>query len=250
MFESIKRFFSTRATGRNLGEAIEWAERSGHDIRRAKGDEGFVIDGAFQGKPWRMEWGPAQRAYIEGHELRMRMELHLPPDQQMLLLSRSLTDSLERQTYEQFIDTVQTRIDTQTPEEVRWLVMFPKIDFSGLNALGTRFEAVASQPEVGLSWIEGPLASRLEREARQGLLLDDPPFVLMTLRGRAYMRLQMTTPAATDIASALVLFETAAAQAIRVAPTVTDTAAAWSATASTSWQSLQPDDEVDPRKRR
>ena len=94
MFDSIKRFFSKPAAGRNLREVFEWAERSGRDIRRVKGDEGFVIDGAFQGKPWRLEWGPAQRAYIEGHELRIRMELHLPPDQQMLLLSRPLMDTL------------------------------------------------------------------------------------------------------------------------------------------------------------
>lgn len=250
MFESIKRFFSKPAAGRNLREVFEWAQRGGHEVRRAKGDEGFVIDGAFQGKPWRLEWGPAQRAYIEGHELRIRMELHLPQDQQMMLLSRHLMDALERQTYEQFIDNVQTRIDAHTPEEVRWLVMFPKVSLSGLSAFSARFDAVASQPEVGRSWIEGPLARLLEREAQQGLLLEDPPFVLMTLRGRAYMRLQMTAPAAADIASALALFETAVAQAMRVTPAVADTAAAWSATASTSWQSLQPDDEVDPRKRR
>lgn len=250
MFDSIKRFFSKPATGRNLREVYEWAERSGRHVRRAKGDEGFVIDGTFQGKPWRLEWGPAQRAYIAGHELRIRMDLHLPPDQQVLLLSRSLMDALERQTYEQFVDNVQTQIDAQTPEEVRWLVMFPKVDLRGLDTLGTRFEAVASQPDIGRSWIEGPLANRLEREAHQGLLLEDPPFVLMTLRGRAYLRVQLDTPATSDIASALALFEIAVAQATRVAPAVADTAAAWSATASTAWQNLQPDDEVDPRKRR
>ena len=250
MFDSIKRFFSKPAAGRNLREVMEWAARSGRDFRRAKGDEGFVIDGVLQGKPWRLEWGPAQRAYIEGHELRIRMELHLPPDQQMLLLSRPLMDTLERQTYEQFVDNVQTQIDTQTPEEVRWLVMFPKVNLSGLNRFAARFDAVASQPEVGRSWIEGSLATLLEREARQGLLAEDPPFLLMTSRGRAYLRMQMAAPAATDIASAVALFEAAVAQAMRVTPAVADTAAAWSATAATSWQSLQPDDEVDPRKRR
>ena len=250
MFDSIKRFFSKPGPERNLREVVEWAERSGRLIRRAKGDEGFVIDGALQGKPWRLEWGPPQRSYIEGQELRIRMELHLPQDQQMLLLSRSLMDALERQTYEQFVDNVQTQIDVQTPEEVRWLVMFPKVNLTGMDTFAARFEAVASQPEVGRSWIEGSLAILLEREARQGLLIEDPPFVLMTSRGRAYLRMQMDMPVATDIASALVLFEAAVAQAMRVTPAVADTAAAWSATATTSWQSLQPDDEVDPRKRR
>jgi len=250
MFDSIKRFFSKSVSERDLRSVFDWAKRSGHVMRRTKSDDGFVIDGALQGKPWRLEWGPSQRTYIEGCELRIRMELHLPQDQQMLLLSRPLMEALERQTYEQFVDNVQTQIDAQTPEEVRWLVMFPKVDLNGLNTLNARFEVVASQPEVGRNWIEGPLANLLEREALQGLLLEEPPFVLMTVRGRAYLRLQLTTPAVADISSALALFETAAAQAMRVAPKVADTASAWSATASTAWQDLQSDQKVDPRKRR
>ena len=31
--------------------------------------------GSINSKPWRLEWGPPQRKYIDGHELRIRMEL-------------------------------------------------------------------------------------------------------------------------------------------------------------------------------
>jgi hypothetical protein len=243
MLESFKRFFSKSPAGPDLVDVSEWAKRCGHGFKRARGDEGFVIDGVLDGKPWRMEWGPPQRGYIEGHELRLRMELELSGDAQMLLLSRPLMDTLERQTFEEFTDNVQTQIGTKTPEEMRWLVMFPKVNLSSLKVLRTRFSAVASDPAAGLAWLEGPLANMLERAA-VGFLLDEPPFVLMTLRGRAYLRMQLHAPDVTVISAVLALFETAVAQALQAGAAAgsTDANAAWGLTSSTAWQSLKPVD--------
>ena len=242
MLESLKRFFSRSGVARDLADVAEWAQRRGHGFKRARGDEGFVIDGVLDGRPWRLEWGPPQRDYIKSHELRLRMELALASDAQMLLLSRPLMDALERQTFEEFTDNVQTQIGTKTPEEMRWLVMFPKVNLTALKTLRTRFGAVASDPAAGLAWIDGPLANLLERAAG-GFLRDEPPFVLMTLRSRAYLRLQLPVPDATVISAALALFETAVTQALRAASGGTgsgDANAAWGPTASTAWQSLQP----------
>ena len=257
MLELMKRFFSKPGVERDLAEVSEWAKRRGHGFKRARGDEGFVIDGVLDGKPWRMEWGPPQRDYIQGHELRLRMELALAADAQMLLLSRPLMDTLERQTFEEFTDNVQTQIGTKTPEEMRWLVMFPKVNLSALKTLRSRFGAVASDPVVGLAWLDGPLANMLERAA-SSFLVDEPPFVLMTLRSRAYLRLQLAVPDATVISAALALFETAIAQALRAAGgaagsavgTAGDLSAAWGPTSSTAWQSLQPPDPGVANKRR
>ncbi len=254
MLESLKRFFSKPGVERDLAEVSEWAKRRGHGFKRARGDEGFVIDGVLDGKPWRMEWGPPQRDYIQGHELRLRMELALTADAQMLLLSRPLMDTLERQTFEEFTDNVQTQIGTKTPEEMRWLVMFPKVNLSTLKALRSRFGAVASDPAAGLVWLDGPLANMLERAA-SSFLGDEPPFVLMTLRSRAYLRLQLAAPDATVISAALALFETAVAQALRAAGGAVggatgDSQSAWGPTSSTAWQSLQPPDPGAADKRR
>ena len=250
MLESLKRFFSKAGVERDLADVSEWAKRRGHGFKRARGDEGFVIDGVLDGKPWRMEWGPPQRDYIQGHELRLRMELALAADAQMLLLSRPLMDTLERQTFEEFTDNVQTQIGTKTPEEMRWLVMFPKVNLSTLKTLRTRFGAVASDPVVGLAWLDGPLANMLERAAGS-FLSDEPPFVLMTLRSRAYLRLQLAVPDATVISAALALFETAVTQALLAAGGAAgDSHAAWGPTSSTAWQSLQPPDPAATNKRR
>ena len=239
MLGSFKRLFSRSGEERDLTDVAAWANRCGHDFRRARGDEGFVIDGRLDGKPWRMEWGPPQRDYIAGKELRIRMELALPPDAQMLLLSRPLMEALERQTFEEFTDNVQTQIGTKTPEEMRWLVMFPKVNLGDFKAIRQHFSAVASHPDRGLAWISGPLAGVLERAA-VGMLRAAPPFVLMTLRGRAYMRMQLATPDAAVVADALSLFETAVAQALRLVGDDSRAPAQWQTAATTEWQNLHP----------
>lgn len=250
MLESFKRLFARPGNDRDLTPISDWAERRGYGFKRVRDEDGFVIDGAFDGRPWRIEWGPPQREYIEGHELRVRMELDLPSDLQMLLLSRPLMDALERLTFEEFTDDVQTQIGTKTPEEMRWLVMFPKVNLSSLKSLRLRFGAVASVPASGLAWIEGTLANQLEA-ASIDLLHDEPPFVLMTLRGRTYLRMQLESPQPQAVAAALRLFETAVSQALRTASDATGSGVEWPATgASTAWQSIQPDELPPPPKRR
>jgi hypothetical protein len=250
MLKSFKRFFATGpGSDRDLATMSEWAKRRGYSFKRARGVDGFVIDGLLEEKPWRIEWGPPHRAYIEGHELRLRMELDLPSDMQLLVLSRPLMDSLERKTFEDFTDSVQTQMGDETPEEMRWLVMFPKLNMSGLKDLRNHFGGVASVPASGLMWIEGPLANALE-QASNGFLRADPPFVLMTLRGRAYLRMQLATPDPRAVASALAVFETAVSQALRIASEVATRrseraavhVADWHTAATTAWQGFQTTD--------
>lgn len=248
MLESFKRFFANQGVGPDWRDVSDWAKQRGLGFKRAREDEGFVIDGALDGKPWRMEWGPPQRAYIDGRELRIRMELKLPSDMQMLLLARPLMEQLERQTFEQFTEGTQTQIDTSTPEEMRWLVMFPKVDMSRFRVLRQHFGAVAGHVASGLAWIDGPLGQQLER-AMGGLLNGDPPFVLMTLRGRTYLRVKLIDPDVKSLATAIALFEAAVTQAMKVATVIgsANPGAEWPTTGSTAWQSLGP--EEPPSKR-
>ena len=48
---------------------------------------------------------------------------------------KQLLDALERAVFEAYTDTLQTRVDTDTPEEMRWLVMFPKLSGTELKSL-------------------------------------------------------------------------------------------------------------------
>jgi hypothetical protein len=84
------------------------------------------------------------------------MELGLPPDMQMLIVSKSLMEALEKQAFEQFTESNQTEMGAATPEETRWLVMFPKIAINGSKMLRSTFAGVSSLPNEGPAWIEGP----------------------------------------------------------------------------------------------
>jgi hypothetical protein len=252
MLESFKRLFGGRGEHHEPDHAAvaEWATGRGFGFKPVRGRAGFAIDGLLEGKPWRIEWGAPQRDYIIGNELRLRMELELTADAQMLLLSRPLMEALERKTFEEFTDSVQTQIGAKSPEEMRWLVMFPKVNLSTLKTLRARFGAVASSPEAGLAWITGPLADAIERQAASGFLRDEPAFVLMTLRGRAYLRMQLLTPNVPDIAAALALFETAVARALSVGGAAPGTSPEWAnSSANTAWQTL-PAEQVSESRRK
>jgi hypothetical protein len=233
----FKSFFASQDPGGDFAEVSAWAKKRGHAFKRERDGQGFVIDGKLEGTPWRLEWGPPQRSYVVDHELRLRMELGLPPDLQMLLISKSLMETLEKQAFEQFTESNQTEMGTATPEETRWLVMFPKLPMNGSKTLRSNFGGVSSLASEGPAWLEGPLGHALERAAG-GLLRDRPPFVLMTLRGRIYLRLQLASADETDVSAAVTLFETAATEALRVGSSRGEEPAAWSQTLSTAWQAL------------
>lgn len=248
MLNAIKRWISGTPAGPDWSEVADWAKQQGFGFKRAKEGEGFVLDGLFGDKPWRLEWGPPQRNYIQGRELRIRMELRLPSHLQMLVMSRSLMEILEKETFERFTEGNQTVIDFSTPEEMRWLAMFPKASLDVPKNVKSSFGAVASEPELAAHWVDAPFAEQLA-QCCTNLLAEQPPFVLMTLRGRLYMRLQMLVPEVRPIGQAIRLFHVAAQSAQRVPGGLHEGQAVdWPTTASTAWQTdVMPEDPKGPR---
>lgn len=247
MLDAFKKLISRQPPGPDWREVAEWAKLNKLKFKRESEGTGFVLDGGMESKPWRLEWGPPQRNYIDGHELRLRMELGLSPNLQMLLISQPLLETLERQTFERFTESTQTVIDGATPEEMRWLAMFPKVPYKGSKEVRMRFGLVGNMPAETASWVEGALARQME-EAAVGFLKKEPPFVLMLLRGRAYLRMQLPEPEVAIIGQAVAVFETAVLQALRVAGIGAEGVAEWSSTGSTAWQTqLGPE---EPPKRR
>jgi len=245
MLNVIKRWIGGGVPGPDWSSVSGWAQRRGHGFKRARDDEGFVVDGQLEGRPWRLEWGPPQRAYIAGHELRLRMELGLSSGLQMLLMSRPLMEALERETFERYTESNQTLIDVSTPEEMRWLAMFPKVNLELPKHLRANFAAVASDPPAAATWVDAPFAEQLDKVAA-GLLAEQPPFVLMTLRGRLYMRMQLDAPEPDPIGQAVDLFEVAAYAAVRVGGGVAEPPPDFPSTASTAWQTdILPEDPKD-----
>lgn len=252
MLDHIRRWFTREAAAALPWAEVEaWAHGAGHRFARAREAEGFVVDGksgvsSVQGAPhaqaalpWRLEWGPPQRAYIAGRELRIRMELGLPPGLQMLVMSRGLMESLEHEIFERSTQDLQTHIDMSTPEEMRWLSMYAKSPVSANRAVRALFSGVANDPALLAAWVDDALAHRLEAAGR-GLLRDGTPFLLMTLRGRLYLRLQIGAVTRSAVAQAVELFETAVPAALQVGVAVRSDDEGLPTAGSTAWQNQFP----------
>ena len=138
----FKRLFSgeeQEAAAAGWPEARRWAENAGHRYAVGRGGEGFVVESQTAGNGFRIEWGPSQRTYIAGQELRVRADVGPASDVQMLVATRQLMERLERDVFEQYTEGTETRIDDQTPEEMRWVVLYPQVPGKVLGALRERF---------------------------------------------------------------------------------------------------------------
>ena len=213
MLDSLKRWFASPAEAHVWTEQADWAQANHWALRYVRETNGFVIDGRKGPVAWRLEWGPSQRPYIEGNELRLRAELTVPRELQVLVLSRPLMESMERDVFDQYVEGVQTRIDSDTPPEMRWLVMFPKMTGSELMGLRERFGALSSFKP----WLQQWLASPLRRELSNAPVVAKQPMVLMVARRRLSLRTALAQPDVASLKAWLSVFESALCEAQRVA---------------------------------
>jgi hypothetical protein len=196
---------------RDCSAVQAWADGLGYEFRREKEDRGFAVIGRTAGsaplglRPWRLEWGPSKREYIDGPELRIRASLGLPGELQMLVMPLGLMDHLERETFHRFTQQAQTEIDIGMPEEMRWLALFRRSSTATWRALRDDIGCVAAIAGTSEAWLQDTTLQTELKAATASL----PGFVLMTLRGRLYLRLPMADPATGQLASALRLLDAA-----------------------------------------
>ncbi len=192
----------------------QWARARGHKFQRVRSAAGCVIDGQFGAQSWRIEWGASQRSYIPGFELRLIAELDLPKGLMCMVLNRSLMAAMEKTVYDQFVSDVQTRIDTDTPSEMRWLVMYGKVGPQELGRLREGYGAVGSVMPWLVQWLASPLNEALSATADD--IRSDQPVVLTIGRGRLTLRTAMGKPDAAVLAIWFSVFEHAVRQACRL----------------------------------
>lgn len=232
--KQVKHWLVTRANAARWRPIQDWAESRGAEFTQTEDGQGFLIESrqALPG-PLRIEWGVSQRSYLPGFELRMRCEMGLHPDLQLMVVCRTLMEELERAVFEAYTDTLKTRVDTDTPEEMRWLVMFPKLNPSGSQILRQRYGIVGVTKELAAAWVEGDLGEALV-QASQDLLPEGHPVVLMSLRGNLYLRTEMSEAELPKVQALVRLLETAAREAQRVNGRLSESGA-WPTTTSIAW---------------
>ena len=188
MFDSIKRLLGAQPTQGDDSQVLQaWAKAEGHTFKRVSGRQakGCVVETA-QG--WRLEYGPSQRPYIEGLELRFRGETGVPADVQMIMVSRVLGQVLESDVFSRFTNAMQTQIDTSLPDEMRWLAMHPRVSLSALPAVQRRFAVFCNAQQVAQRWLDQNMLATIE-DAGAHWWTDSLMLVLVLNRGMLTMRL-------------------------------------------------------------
>lgn len=235
MLGAFKRWIGGKPEGFDGSAVRAWAHARRFNDKRVRDDQGIVVEGGDARLAWRMEWGVPQRTYLIDRELRIRMDLGIPPGMQLLVTSRQLAEEMEQSAFSLFTQDMQTQVDSSMPEEMRWIAMFPKTQLAVMKSLKSRFAATGNNPSSLSNWLEDELAGKLE-EASRTWLVEDQPFVLMTLRGRLYVRLECMQPDDFVLDGMLSVAMTAARSAIAVAD-ASITPQQWPNSSSTAWQS-------------
>ncbi len=217
MFERLKKVFAPGAAPPEVlrADAVsEWAGTQGFSYSGPENGQGLLLSGKIRGKPWKLESGAASRDYIRGEELRARAELGIDGDRSVLIMNRPLKETLEKRAYAIYTDTLQTTADPSLPEEMRWLAMYEEFGWSGLVPdFWERYAVLADQREHALAWIDSNLAELLLHWPEPGVGAQTP-FILMLLRGKAYLRMQYTPGDVATLRHAAITFTTACEAAL------------------------------------
>src|ERR1700744_2729947 len=197
MLDAVRRWLALGGALPNWTEFVAWAHDHHWTLNRTSAHDGWAMDHNPRHAGWRVEWGPAQRSFMSSHEFRIRFEVALNSDVQALVLDRPLLARLDHEVYAQFTDNVQTRLDEETPEEMRWLAMHAKLSPNQMGVpLRDRYGAISNDTAWVSHWLAGPVAAALKQRADAMPIeaVSAEPFILRLSRGQVVIRQAATTP--------------------------------------------------------
>jgi hypothetical protein len=231
MFDRIRKAFSRDAAQGHAAETVpgmrvndgpmsEWAATQGFGFAADATGSSLALEGKLRGKRWRMELGKPAREFIRGRELRARAQLGIDEGLAVLVMNRPLRESLEKKAFQIYTDPLQTSADPNLPEELRWLAMFDELAWDSLSEeFWGRYSVLSDSREAALAWIDPQLAQ---------VMLDWPdpapsaevPFMVLLLRGKAYLRMEYTPATTATLQHAAVIFTRACESALSAFPAV------------------------------
>jgi hypothetical protein len=214
MFSRLKRWITRPETGTEFLAGQNWAKKKGARLKYSHPHDGFVIEMPQISEACRVEWGPAQRHYMGAKELRIRAATPLDPSVHAAIMDRDLMGALEKEVFNLYLDSAQTRLDTAVPEEMRWLAMSTKLTALQTGPSHGKFGAVCNVPPWCQQWLYGELGAALLKWAatfEQGL----PPSTLVAHRGRMVLRVACMQPGQNELDAAIALFEIALNAALK-----------------------------------
>lgn len=170
-----------------FGKVSEWATLQG--LTFSERGKSYSMDGKINGRPWKLEQGKPSRDFIKGIELRARGEMGVSEDIAVMILTRDLKNELDRRAFSLYTDTLQTQVDPHLPEEMRWLSMYEEVGWERLGKVFLDHYAILADEQANAeAWITPELAGQLLAWPSSE---KDVPRVLMLLRGKVYLRMQI-----------------------------------------------------------
>jgi hypothetical protein len=197
MLDAARRWFTWGGALPAWAEFAAWARDHHWTLKRTIAHDGWAMDDNPRHAGWRIEWGPAQRRFMSTHEFRIRFEVAQNSDVQALVLDRPLLARLDQEVYAQFVDHVQTRLDEETPEEMRWLAMHAKLSPNQMGVqLRDRYGAISNDALWVSRWLAGPIATALKQRADVMPVeaVSAEPFILRLARGQVVIRQSASVP--------------------------------------------------------
>jgi len=224
MFDRIKKAFSGERQERAdpagtpsqlaHGPVSEWAGTQGFAFSTDADGKGVSLEGKVAGKPWRLQLGLSSRKYIFGEEVRARAELGLRDDVAVLIMNRPLRDALEKQAYEIYTDPLQTSSSPNLPEEMRWLAMFDEVGWDSLpRDFSDRYAILTDDRDNAIAWLDTALI-RATLDWPVPAPSPQVPFMILLLRGKAYLRMEYTPAELHTLQHAALIFTTACESAL------------------------------------
>lgn len=224
MFERLRTVF-TRGAGSSTGASVatatqlsQWAKGQGWAFAFQGEPAQFHLGGVVAGKPWRMESGPPARDYVQGTELRARADMRVVPEVAVMVISRVLKDELEGRVYGAITEPLQTAVDDNLPQELRWLAIYEELRWPGLPASFSRlFAVVGDSVEHAQRWVNAAMVSHLLME-RVPAERARAPLLMMLADGKVSLRMETVARHLPDLQYAAALLTTAAAEAAQNLP--------------------------------
>jgi hypothetical protein len=128
-------------------------------------------------------------------------------DVAVMVMTRKLKNDLDKRAFSLYTDTLQTQIDPHLPEEMRWLSMYEEVGWEDLGKVFLDHYAIlADERENAAAWLTPELAGQLLAWPSSEALV---PRVLMVLRGKVYLRMQIDEDDVPTLEHATRVFTTA-----------------------------------------
>ena len=177
---------------------------------------GSGVQGLLKDKAWKLERAAASRNYISGEEIRGRADIGVDPQVSVIIMNRTLKEMLEKRAYALYTDSIETEASPTLMEEMRWLALYPQVGWERVaDSFWHRYAVMTGQRAHAMNWVTPKLADLLMAWPEPAPAAD-VPFILMVMRGKVHLRMQLTPWDANTLNHITQVFTAAAQSAVDV----------------------------------